>query len=799
MHSFPNLSDSSFPGISNVNVYGVPDFDYSKFANRQMRIKLMSVPWDMGEVHVGLKSVPMGNVVKFASDVERDSWLDSQPGVTFETRYRSYHDEDVMKLPIPYEQIIPFNYVVIDYDESPVNYGGLATVTRWLYFIRDVKSESMNSTVCEIARDTWSMFINSVEVKSMMLERGHAPMAAAPTPERYLQSPIDNNELLLAEDVNFGSPRITNMCSKFVINDGEILCCFATSAYPQGDWSGENTNDWHVPRFVSVTQDGNVSPYVFAIKSSDLSDFLHNVDEQAPQFPQTVKGVFFVPSKLVNKSTEFTFCGITCNRLTTNQKTFNLAMPTVNDFGFSDESKNLTKLYTYPYSVLELTNENGEVIEIHVEDCEGILKVNTCLSLAFPWINVSASLSGVAGVGKNNVSFRNLNSRNVNLDGRWFETLESWAVPIMAIYQGNGRTNDFATYFDRKTQKDNAYRSADTAKANADRSAEAIVSNASTQTTANSSVTTEANTCAKEDTRLGNELNKALQAWDSGLARDCQNANYDASVQSAAIGAAGTTIGGVVSGGMSAGIPGAVAGAVMGGIGGVCTALNTSAQINQEAAKVEASISTSGKELTATNNNNNERVGNKNSANTIITSTQNKAANAIAAKTASTQKSNASATQSTTKSNASATQSTTKSNASATQSTAKANVDESVTNQQRQAKLAIPNEFGEFSNGEHSTNMPLGMFLHVVKQADGEIRQAAEAFKRFGYMYNGYWKFEKFDVCKRFSYWKCSDIWLKANNIPDAFADQIRNYLMQGVTVWNKPEYINETDLNDNF
>ena len=66
---FPNLKDSNFPNVGNVDVYQYQnDFDYARYDDVQMKVTICAVPWDMGEAHIGARTISgIGNVVYFES------------------------------------------------------------------------------------------------------------------------------------------------------------------------------------------------------------------------------------------------------------------------------------------------------------------------------------------------------------------------------------------------------------------------------------------------------------------------------------------------------------------------------------------------------------------------------------------------------------------------------------------------------------------------------------------------------------------------------------------------------------
>ena len=71
----------AFPDLDSVNVYKYENqFDYSRYDNAQMHITLCSVPWDMGEAHIGNRTISgIGNVVWFETEAKRDKWFADIP------------------------------------------------------------------------------------------------------------------------------------------------------------------------------------------------------------------------------------------------------------------------------------------------------------------------------------------------------------------------------------------------------------------------------------------------------------------------------------------------------------------------------------------------------------------------------------------------------------------------------------------------------------------------------------------------------------------------------------------------
>ena len=464
---FPHLdSNSEFPLLNNVDVYKYDNnIDYKRFDATQMSLQMCSVPWDMGEVHIGNRTYSgIGNVVKFRDKAARDKYFDDMKETEcyrFDTKFKELHRDHIIDVPIPFDMACLHNYLVVKYnkvanDISPLQYEGEDGIRKWFWFIREVEFVAPNTTRLHLLEDAWQTWIYDVNISNMVLERGHAPMFATKTDD-YLQNPIENNQYLLCEDVNFGEISQVKNSDNFVINDGDMLAVIATIGDPRANWGDKDNPEsesapWRTPSYSYFLQQGIPAPSTFAMTASNLNNFLHNVTLQIPQFKQTVKGIFFVSEKLVTKSLSFTFGGVECWRLEANPVQFNLTNLTKAKFGYDSKYADIAKLYTMPYAAIEITDEDGNSNLIKIEDTNGTLDISLTASLAFPFINIESHLLGVGGVGRKNITFKNVTSRNFKFGGRWYDTVKSWNIPSFAVVLDANYKKDYDSYFDRKQQ-----------------------------------------------------------------------------------------------------------------------------------------------------------------------------------------------------------------------------------------------------------------------------------------------------------------------------------------------------------
>ena len=779
------MHSGEFPHIDNVDVNKwVNEFEYQRYDYTQMRIQICAVPWDMGEAHVGNRTISgIGNVVFFESKEKRDEWFASIPDTQcfrFETKYKELHKDNYIDVPLPFDIAATFNYIAVEYslfanDDSPVIYESENGHRKWFWFIREVEFLAPNTTRLHLLPDAFQTWIYDVNVSGMMLERGHAPMFET-TVDKYLEDPIDNSFGLLAEDVNYGTTDIARSSHEFVFNAKDMYALVITAANVLAGWGAKADSDWTTPGLVfsASAADGVPTYYPFLVPASGFGSFMTNVDAYVPQFMQTVKCVAFVSSDLVTVGTSFTFAETTCYSVTSsykNNKIINKYVKT--DFGYDYPYSEITKLYSYPYAYIILTDEQGNQTEIRIENTDGHISLQTNVNLVFPWLNVSGYIEGVGKTPKKNITFAAMTQRSMPISGNWYELLMQWDIPTFGVFQDAGTNNDYATYYDR-VQRVNDYT---TEQANQNALADTAVSNAALTNAANSAITAISNSSANDVADNALSYNSSMasnaNAYVGANATSTIQANEQQGSVSVAAGAA-TSAASALSSVASGDIGGAVGNLVSGVIGGAATLANVSignaltanqagnAQTNNTAQAAIAGIRT------------NSDVWAQTTAATDITDENNDLNTATTANNAATQKANAAR------------------NAT--------NAQNAINNQVAQADMNAPVEFGAFNNGDSVAVRPMGLFANIVTQTDSAIRNAGDEFLRYGYMYGKYWNFDgNWNIGKHFTYWKLKDFWVSNLNVPDMYMDRLRFFLMGGVTVWRKPEDIGHVSIYDNI
>lgn len=464
---FPHMSDTKFPDIDTVNVYKYQNnFDYGRWTGK-VSIKLLNVLWNSD----------YADVVKFDSDSKRDEWFDSQVGLikTLESGFNITPDNTV-KIPVPYNDAYRFNYLVVDMpiqtsENEPLDYELENTrVKRWYYFIDDMTQTAPSTTELRLILDIWTTFVNTVDIPYLMLERGHAPMFST-TVENYLDNPIQNNEYLLADDYNYGAESVIRTSNYKPIGNGDKYVLFV-APYSQSDFGSFGSSSWQgsatPPTFANEdsrwgyqllvngyewkygntdytnaslpihNQEQNGLPNnlaCYAIAGSSAMDFLNDCAENCVHFLHGIQAFFMLDGSLFNIDSSFDFRGYTLHRVSQkhNAEDFRL---TKSMFGFDSRYADIAKLYTFPYSELEVTDDEGSTFRARIENT-GNMQIHNEVSLIYPYLNYNVFVSGINGNGTMGYVWKNLNGSNSNMSmyaSDFSKFMMNWNVPVYGLF-----------------------------------------------------------------------------------------------------------------------------------------------------------------------------------------------------------------------------------------------------------------------------------------------------------------------------------------------------------------------------
>lgn len=782
-----------FPNLDNVDVYRYDNtLDYSRF-KPTARLKMCNVPW-RGQYD---------DVVKFDDDAARDAWFDALEGevVNLETMFNVKPD-GASKVPVPVTSAQGYNYLVVDLprmtsDAQPLAYAAGDRKRRYFYFIQDAQQLSPNSTRLILTLDVWTTYINEMQFDYVLLERGHAPVAASSV-ARYLANPRDNSAYLLSDDVNTGGEPYVERARAVKNYSAETQrACIATYADLQGDLGTASAPK--VPAISEPATSGALAPRVYSVAVGDLQPFLRALEANAPWMKSTVLGVFFAPSDLLTQSAPFTLFGVSVTILDAVQKIEAFMQPGVEDFGYPPQAAGFAKLYTYPYAAIRIGDERGQTSTVRIEDlgADGI-QLASAVNLVMPYISIDARLLGIAGA-TDSLTFQTIEGRTYSYGGAWGEYLKSWNLPVMQVSQSAASRAAYTTVYNRahaRLAADNALASSlasnATANTNANNSAKNITDNNAINTAANTAVTKNANDWALTGASASNRKLSADCNSDNAASISMTGLQNDVvSITTANNNAAAiaSTAGAVVTGGLTEG-PADAASAAIGGVVDLAVSIpaaNAAAAIAQSSNSAAVAVAqTNALQKTLNAANYTAAVwGVQNNASTSATTLRNEASAKVAANNVAVMSTNAGNTKATGDANA---------------NRAYATAIDAISAALNQAGVAAPAQFGAGANGQSSATAPRALFAQVVTQRECDIMNAASAFARYGYTLMREFSMERMQVMRHFTYWKCAEVWCSGNgNALEGAQGAIKDILIRGVTVWSKPEDIGRVSIYDNL
>lgn len=769
---------SKYPHMSSAYENG---FNYEKWHDNVTYIDLLNVNWD----------VDYANVPGFENDSERGKWFDDQRSKTLELQTNVREWQTSLKVPLPLDEAQGFNYARVRFSAAPVEGFGTKKRSELFFFVTNViATPAPSTTELSIALDTWTTYIDQVEINYMMLERGHWPMAQSSV-EKFLENPLENSSCLLAPDVQGAGAIRTAHSSEVLFNGGDVKFVIATTRNPLGDSGSALAGTWAIPTGNPTIQ-GAPSVYYIATDGANTEALLNAFDSNDPAFKQTVVGTFYVSIDLLTLLDRVNLWGIPCNLVSATQTEFPVLHLDKNMFGYPADYADLAKLYTGAYSRIVLSDGQGGSIEIMPEETTGKIDLQATLNLAAPALNIAGVLTGVGG-GKKSLQFTNVSAQSFSFGGRWYEKLMSWSVPTYEITQSAYETENATGFYGRdqalktaQTAYDNAEAAAAAGKANVNDSNAASVTNNATQVAANVANVQRSISAANQDYGAQNSLNIALQAWNAGYSRASTAIEVEGQQQAAGVSIGGTvasTIAGVATSLASGNIGGAAASVVNGVVSGCATAANTAVSVNMSESKTEAAITNSANVVSATNQNNADRTSVSNNAQTDLTAIANNASTAITANGAATSNGNAARTYNTTVANA---------------ARSKAITERGVQAGWNAAKLKAPNRFGAGAQGLGKVR-PLGLFANVVTMSNADVARVGDQMLRYGYALSRNVRVSSLNVMPKFSYWQASDLWLVSRmGVSEAQQEILKTILKRGVTVWRNPDDIGKVSIYDN-
>lgn len=819
MAEFPffNANMGDYPSLNGLDGQSYKDtFDYSKY-QRPAVLRLLSVSWKSD----------YADVVRFQDERSRDSWFSQHDGLTVEysTPWLRIPAQSV-NVPLPYERAAHFNYLYVDIPQVPVDDSN--EPTRLCYFIKSVRYAAPSTTTLELELDFWQTYGYRMEVSSLMLERGHAPMYRVSVDE-FLEDPINTNRYLLAQDVNYstGSERVASVDHRD-IGAGEKWLLLALPITPTDlSYVGTGAASSSTPPAYSDSSARNgyqldVSGYQWSANgysyanatlpaSSGLSSDSRTLDGcklyacpydsgasaaltsmavMAPQILASARYIAIVPSALINFENlpPITLFGATFWVVKSNPhvevEPFELTRENIN---LPDYAADIAKLYTSPYTRLMIQDQEGRGFEVRIEDIAGNeLEFNIDVALSS-----AALLWNIEAVNVGSDSAESITWKT--LDGETTSTLYGsdlaahmleWGIPTYSVTLSAGALEAARKWKDLEAQRQaalNAYhqavRGANTALANtqaANQTAVTNTSNAGNTATANQTL---ANTRDNTITTQNITTNSSLASLSHQQAYDLSAADDEFQMYAVDVGNWGSAMAGV-NNAVGALASGNALGAMSTGFGAALSIttnramadLASAALLAKQGATVGYIDSVASTQNTATANNNATAVN----AATSINSNNVTLNNTNAANSANTSNANAGYTR-------------------ADSITA---AKENLVQAQRAAENALSSasmsllEAGSTTGDNALDALARRAFtIKAVTQSDYALKATADYFTRYGYALNAPIYPDSWLEQGKWCYWKGSRAIIDGD-VPDMYRTALESILEQGFTVWSSPENV---------
>ena len=575
MARYPHLGagNQPFPHLGNARPFErVTDFDYSRY-DYEASIRLCRVPWDSS----------YRDVVRWHDAAERDSWFDSNASEPLELSSGVLRTQtDRVTVAVPYDVALTYNYAYLRVPrmtpDDAIEYETDSGVRTVCAFVTGCTYLSPNATELDLQVDVWSTYLPYLHVDALYLERGHAPMYAT-TADAYLSDPINRCSDLLTPDVNYGVANITRGTSYQPLSTAAlymVLACTippdeldgitrasAQASTPATYYDIAGARDGHqvgVSGYLwgaGQSYAGMISPAhatrasgslatglaYYAISGADVSaGALDDVFRLLPVLATSCQAAYVVPGDLVTLGAAHAVGTWQLRECETRDgwQAVGSMQITKQMFGYPARYADIAKLYTAPYAVVELSDDAGNMVQIHVEDTHGSLQAVQRLCAAWPFLAWDVTLSNVESTGSTaTYTWRELDGTTTQASAYatdFAQLVLDYDIPTYVLYLDGATTARLSGWYDGMQQRESAIaayqstmRSANTGMENA------LASNATAETNAlASNATAESNALASNATAESNALASNATAEANALASNATaKTNADASADTA--------------------------------------------------------------------------------------------------------------------------------------------------------------------------------------------------------------------------------------------------------------------------
>ena len=320
-------------------------------------VRLLTVPWDSA----------YRDVVAWESADARDAWFAEQSGSWFSSNFQNIRPGEPISVPVPYSSVYKYNYIVVTNPQQPVEDEGPAR--SYFYFITGAQYLSPQATRLTVQLDVMTTYAGAIKYGRAYVDRGHIAMANSNAQAQDGQTL--NRYLSLPEGVDVGSEYVPCAREFIKLESTEhppkiVLISTANLAAPPGTTAAPNLN-------VADGQIVDGLPSGCNVYWCPIDTFKPMMDalKDKSWVAQCIIAIYAFPGalltdgpavKMFGTGPELHFCGTTSNYNAGDETywdTENMFAQLAKGLG---DAADVRKLYSYPYSVIELSTLTGNPV-----------------------------------------------------------------------------------------------------------------------------------------------------------------------------------------------------------------------------------------------------------------------------------------------------------------------------------------------------------------------------------------------------------------------------------------------------
>lgn len=320
-------------------------------------VRLLTVPWDSA----------YRDVVAWESAEARDAWFAKQSGSWFASNFQNIRPGEPISVPVPYSSVYKYNYIVVTNPKQPVDDEGPAR--SYFYFVTGAQYLSPQATRLTVQLDVMTTYAGGIRYGRAYVDRGHIAMANSNAQAQDGQTL--NRYLSLPEGVDVGSEYVPCAREFIKLESTEhppkiVIISTANLAAPPGTTAAPNLN-------VADGQIVDGLPSGCNVYWCPIDTFkpMMNALKDKSWVAQCIIAIYAFPGalltdgpavKMFGTGPELHFCGTTSNYNASDDAywdTENMFAQLAKGLG---DAADVRKLYSYPYSVIELSTLTGNPV-----------------------------------------------------------------------------------------------------------------------------------------------------------------------------------------------------------------------------------------------------------------------------------------------------------------------------------------------------------------------------------------------------------------------------------------------------